>query len=232
MNKAYLLWLLAFLLFCSCSTNNVAGTGSETDTGCSVAGLIQYTDSTPVIHADVILHDLRSIKRITLSKQFTGTGLIRSGFTQTNETGFFHFDSVDTGGYLVEINDHDTLGAILPAQIDQGDTLRNVNGTVRKFGTIVGKIDTTGIGKGRIVTIYLPELGRTVPVDSIGNFVIKNLPAWNYQMRLAVQDTIVRLPLDSIPVPVKTADTTRITSFGSKSGSVIIDGKIIENPIQ
>jgi hypothetical protein len=232
MNKAYLLWLPAFLLFCSCATNNVAGTGSETDTGCSVAGLIRYGNSMPVIHADVLLHDLRLVKRNTLSKQQAGAGLIRSGYTQTNVNGFFHFDSVDTGGYLVEINDHDTLGAVLPAQVAQGDTLRNVNGTVRKFGTIVGKIDTTGIGKNKIVTIYLPELGRTVPVDSIGNFVIKNLPAWNYQMRLAVQDTIVRLPLDSILVPVKTAETTRITSFGSKSGTVLIDGKIIENPIQ
>jgi hypothetical protein len=232
MNKAYLLWLPAFLLFCSCATNNVTGTGSETDTGCSVAGLIRYGNSMPVIHADVILHDQRLTARATLSKRSVVTGLIRSGFTQTNINGVFHFDSVDTGGYLVEINDHDTLGAVLPAQIAQGDTLRNVNGTVRKFGTIVGKIDTTGIGKNKIVTIYLPELGRTVPVDSAGNFVVKNLPAWNYQMRLAVQDTIVRLPLDSILIPVKTAETTRITSFGSKSGTVLIDGKIIENPIQ
>jgi hypothetical protein len=229
MKKVIFLSLLSFFLSCSCS-NNVAGTGSETDTGCAVAGLMQYSDSLPVVHADVILHDQRLIKRITLNKKLAGASLIRSGSTLTNINGFFRFDSVDTGGYLVEINDHDTLGAVLPTQINRGDTLKEVNGILQKYGIIIGKIDTTGIGKTKTVSIYLPELGRTISVDSAGNFVIKNLPAWNYQMRLAIQDTVVRLPLDSIPIPVKPADTTWIISFGSKSGTVILDGKIIENP--
>jgi hypothetical protein len=229
MKKVFFLSFLLFFLSCSCS-NNVAGTGSETDTGCAVAGLIQYSDSLPVVHADVILHDQRFIKRITLSKRLAGTSLIRSGSTLTNINGFFRFDSVDTGGYLVEINDHDTLGAVLPTQINLGDTLKEVNGILHKFGTIIGKIDTTGIGKNKSVAIYLPEIGQTVSVDSAGNFIVKNLPAWNYQIRLVIQDTVVRLPVDTIPIPVKPADTTRIISFGSKSGTVIVGGKIIENP--
>jgi hypothetical protein len=230
MKKAYFLSLLSFFLSCSCSNNGIAGTGSETDTGCAVAGLIQYSDSLPVVHADVTLHDQRLIKRITLSKQLAGASLIRSGFTQTNINGFFRIDSVDTGGYLVEINDHDTLGAVLPTQINPGDTLKKVNGVLQKMGTIIGKIDTTGIGRNISGSIYLPEIGLTVSIDSAGNFIINNLPVWNYQIRLVIQDTIVRLPLDSILIPVKPADTTQIISFGSKLGTVIIDGKIIENP--
>jgi hypothetical protein len=156
--------------------------------------------------------------------------LIRSGFTNTNINGFFRFNSVDTGGYLVEINDHDTLGAVLPTQINRGDTLKDVNGTLNKLGIIIGRVDTTGIGRNQNRSIYLPELGRIISVDSTGNFIIPNLPAWNYQIRLSIQDTIVRLPLDSVRVPVKPADTTWINSFGSKTGTIIIDGRIIENP--
>ena len=230
MKKVYFLSLLSFFLSCSCSNNGIAGTGSETDTGCTVAGLVQYSDSTAVVHAGVILHDQRLIKKITLNKTATALVLIRSGSTFTNINGFFRFDSVDTGGYLVEINDHDTLGAILPATVKPKDTLVQVNGTLKRCGLIIGKVDTTGIGKNKNVSIFLPEIDRIIAVDSAGNFIINNLPVWNYQLRLAVQDTIVRLPLDTVSIPVKTADTTWVISFGSKSGTVIIDGKIIENP--
>jgi hypothetical protein len=229
MKKVFFLSLLSFFLSCSCS-NNIAGTGSETDTGCAVAGLIQFSDSTPVSGADVILHDQSQLARITLSKRLAKIALIRSGNTKTNVNGFFRIDSVDTGGYLVEINDHDTLGAVLPTKINPGDTLKQVNGVLLKLGTIIGKIDTTGIGRNISASIYLPEIGRTANIDSAGNFIINNLPVWNYQIRYAILDSIVRLPLDSILIPVKQADTTTIISFGSKSGTVMIDGKIIENP--
>jgi hypothetical protein len=229
MQKVFFLSLLSFFLSCSCS-NNIAGTGSETDTGCAIAGLIQFADSTPVSGADVILHDQSQLMKLTLSKRLANLALIRSGSTETNINGFFRIDSVDTGGYLVEINDHDTLGAVLPTQISPGDTLKKVNGVLQKLGVIIGKLDTTGIGKTTTDSIYLPELGRKVGVDSAGNFVITGLPVWNYQIRLAIRDSVVRLPNDSIPIPVKAADTTRVISFGSKSGSVIVDGNIIENP--
>lgn len=232
MKKGYFLSLLSFFLSCSCSNNNIAGVGSETDTGCAVAGLIQFSDSVPICGADVILHDQSQLTKITLSKRLAKVALIRSGNTKTNINGFFRIDSVDTGGYLVEINDHDSLGAVLPTKINPGDTLKQVNGILQKFGTIIGKVDTTGIGKNNTASIYLPEIGRTVSVDSAGNFVINDLPAWNYQVRFAIQGTIIRLPLDSISIPVKPADTTLIISFGSKSGTVAIDGKIIENPNQ
>jgi hypothetical protein len=229
MKKTCFLSILAFLLCWSCA-KNIAGTGSETDTGCAIAGLIQFADSTPVSGADVILHDQSQLTRLTLSKRLANPALIRSGSTKTNINGFFRIDSVDTGGYLVEINDHDSLGAVLPTQINPGDTLKKVNGILQKLGTIIGKLDTTGIGRTNADSIYLPELGRKVGIDSAGNFVITDLPVWNYQIRLAIRDTVVKLPNDSIPVPVKAADTTRIISFGSKSGSVLIDGKVIENP--
>lgn len=230
MRKVYFLSLISFFLSCSCSNNNIAGVGSETDTGCTIAGLIQYSDSSAVVHAGVILHDQRLIKRITLNKMAAAPVLIRSGSTFTNINGFFQFDTVDTGGYLVEVNDHDSLGAVLPATVKPKDTLVQVNGTLKRCGLIIGKVDTTGIGKNKTITIYLPEIGRTINVDSSGNFVITNLPVWNYQLRLAVQDTIIRLPRDTVAIPVNPADTTWITSFGSKTGTIIIDGKIIENP--
>lgn len=206
--------------------------GSETDTGCAIAGLIHYADSSAVVHAGVILHDQRLIKKLTLNKSAAAPALIHAGSTYTNINGFFRFDSVDTGGYLVEVNDHDTLGAILPATIKPKDTLVQINGILKRCGIILGKVDTSGIGKNKKLSIFIPEIGRIISVNSAGMFTITNLPAWNYQLRFAVQDTLIRLPLDTVAIPVNPGDTTRIISFGSKNGSIIINGKIIENANQ
>jgi hypothetical protein len=221
--------VLCIFFACSKLSNNLAGTASETDTGGAIAGLIQYSNSTAVVHAIVILHEQRMVKSIFLNKMITLPLLINSGTTYTNSNGFFRFDSVDTGDYLVEINDHDTLGAVLPATVKPNDTFIQVNGTLSRCGTIIGKVDTTGFGTNKHPAIFLPEIGRIIDVDLAGNFIINNLPVWNYQLRLAIQDTIKRLPLDNVLIPVQPADTTLITSFGSKSGSVVIKGKIIEN---
>lgn len=229
MKISCLLSVLCIFLSCSRLINNLAGTASETDTGGAIVGLVQYSNSTAVVHAIVIVHEQRMIKSIILNKMAAPI-LIRSGTTFTNSNGFFRFDSVDTGSYLVEINDNDTLGAVLPATVKPSDTFIRVNGTLSRCGTIIGKVDTTGFGTNKHPAIYLPEIGRIINVDSAGNFIINNLPVWNYQLRLAIEDTIVRLPLDSVLIPVQPADTTVINSFGSKSGSVVIDDKIIENP--
>ena len=228
MKRAYLLSLVSFFLSCSCSNDNIAGTASETDTGCALAGLIQYSDSSAVSDADIVLHDQLLLKRITLPKRLVQL-LLRSGSTKTNINGFFRIDSVDTGHFLVEINDHDTLGAVLPAQIVPSDTLVQVNGILRHFGTIIGRIDTTRL-KGLTGTIYLPEIGRRITIDSLGYFTILNLPVWNYCLRLAVGDSIVALPSDTMRISVTEKDTTRISSLGAKSGTVVIDGTVIENP--
>lgn len=229
MKKTYFLCLVSFLLSCSSLNDNIAGTASETDTGCTLAGLIQYSDSSAVSDADVVLYDQLVLKRVTLSKRLAQS-LVRSGSTKTNINGFFRIDSVDTGHFLVEINDHDTLGAVLPMQILPSDTLIEVTGTLHHLGTIIGRIDTTQL-TGLTGTVYLPEIGRRVEIDSLGYFAISNLPVWNYYLRLAVGDSIIALPSDSIRVPVTGKDTTRVSRLGTKSGTVVIDGTVIENPI-
>lgn len=223
--------LLCFAVFLSCSRTgkDIAGTMSETDSGCAVAGLIQYSDSSAAVGTDIFLHDQSTLRRVTLSKRMAAE-LIRTGSTVTNVNGFFRFDSVDTGGFLVEINDHDTLGAILPIEIVPEDTLVDASGTLRRTGTLVGVVDTAKIQGHGIASIYLPEIGRTVSVDSLGYFIVESLPEWSYIIRLAVGDSIISLSSDTTRIPIVSADTTQILSLGSDTGTVIIKGSIVENP--
>jgi hypothetical protein len=215
------------ILLCSKGNKDIVGTTTETTTGCAIEGLIVYNDSSSVKGADVVLHDQRLVKIISLAKRTT---LIRSGKTKTNVNGFFRIDSVDTGGYLVEVNDHDTLGALLKAQIKGKDTLVQANGVLKRTGCIMGRVDTSKIKGTNGFSIYLPEINIKVSIDSAGNFTIKNIPNWNYVIRVSVKDSIINLPSDSIKVPVIPGDTTKILQLGAKTGTVIINSKIIENP--
>jgi hypothetical protein len=219
--------LFTIALSCVSPTTKTTGTLSETDTGCAIEGLIQYSGKAPVSNAIVTLHDQRILKIITLAKQ---KALIRSANAKTNINGFFRIDSVDTGKYLVEINDHDSLGALVPAKVLPKDTFVTVNAILGRFGTIVGKIDTGTIHAIKNPAIYLPEINQRVTIYASGYFVINNVPAYVYHIRFASGDSAITFPSDSVQIPVLPGDTTRVESLGAKTGTIIINGQIIETP--
>jgi hypothetical protein len=230
MDNRKFFWFIFALIFLYCSrlSNDLAGTTTETESGTKAAieGLIVYSDSSPVHGAEVILHDQQHIKIIELRKTLAG---ISSGITQTNINGFFRFDSVDTGHFLIEINDHDSLGALLKAEVKPKDTLVEANGVLKRLGCIQGRVDISKIRSG-LDSIYLPEIQRYAVIDSAGFFTINNVPVWSYQLRVKIGDSLIRLPADTIAVPVMSGDTTHVLNFGSDTGSVLIKGEIIEQP--
>ena len=227
MRKSCLCSLLLILLSCVVNYPQLSGTISDTDSGCMIEGLVRYADGKNAEDAAVVLHDLKKINMVTLAKQSL---LIRSGKTKTNVNGFFQIDSVDTGQYLIEINDHDTFGAVIPATIKEDDTLIQINSLLGRCGSLKGKIDTSRLAVKTDITVYVPELGRNAKIDSSGTFTISNLPAWSYQLRIALRDSLLELSSDSIRVSVAVGDTTYVPCFGSKTGSFIISGEIIEQP--
>jgi hypothetical protein len=211
------------ILTCVANTQN-AGTISETDTACVIDGWVKYSDGKNVSNAEVVLHLQKTIT--SLNKTHAQTTLPE----KTDSIGFFKFDSIGKGNYLIEINDSNFHGALVPLIVKPFDTLISVKAVVTQFGCIIGKIDTAIISFKGATVLYVPELNRTVHIDSSGNFVIPKLPEWNYQLLVVVKDSIIRLPTDSLHFSVLAGDTTRISSFGSKSSSVIIHGNIVENP--
>ncbi len=221
-------FLLAFLTpFLSCVFPQQAGTSTETDTGCAITGFVRHANGHYASDASVVLHDQKKTNKVRLAKRSV---LIRSGTTSTNINGFFQIDSVDTGAYIIEISDHDTFCAVVPATVTENDTLIQINSLLGRSGCIRGKIDTSKVSARQNVAVYLPEIQRAAKIDSSGDFFLPSLPAWEYQVRIACGDSLLALASDSIHVPVAGGDTTFLPCFGSKTGSFIISGKIIEQP--
>ena len=217
--KRYAFFVLgaALLLRCSFPNNNsVAGTSNETQT---VVGKISYSNGNPVDSAEVILRNQDSIKKIALTTLNKTLAIIHSGQTKTDANGLFRFDSVDTGRYYLEVNYHDSLGAVQETTVNAKDTI-HVNCTVKLMGAIEGKIDTGFINTTGKTYVYVVEVQQKMPVDSTkGTFEIGNLPPYNYTLQILHDTSVVKSPLDIAKVPVKEGDTTHV---GNTSPVVLI----------
>jgi hypothetical protein len=231
MKKFLLLFLIIpMVMFCGNTGDDITGGSSETSTGkqafAAIEGLIVFANNTPVVGAGVKLRNQADVRKIVIAAKMTS--IIRSGFDSTDITGFFRFDTVDTGKYWIAINYQDSLGALAEAAVTDKDTVVRVNATLRAMGTIQGKIDSTYIKPGQVTYIYIPELGIKIPVDSNGVFSLPHLPPGNYTIMIIIGSTRTQTPTDSVKIPVIPGDTTLISKVGSKTGVVIINGSIIE----
>ena len=217
-----ILLLLSVLMLLTCSkTSNVAGTIDETGTGkpcAAVMGLVVYSDSSPVVGAAVNLYNQNSVQKIVVPLKKRLIQSINRN-TQTNINGIFRIDSVDTGKYYVDINDHDSLGALVPATVRLHDTLVTVNAVLQRLGAIQGKIDTSLVSSSTKTYVYVVEAQKLVAVDSTGNFTVNSLPPYNYTLQVVHDTVVVTSPLDTAKVKVIGGDTVHV---GSISPQVLV----------
>lgn len=213
--------LTAAVLFLACTRAglDISGTTTETNTSTSAAlqGYISRSDGTPVFNADVILHDQQ---QDTVTTPGNSQASIHSARTKSNSNGFFRFDSLAIGDYVIESNDHDTLGFLLGASVKPGDTLIEADGIVEPLGSIEGSVDTADFLHPGNVTIRLPQIERVVRANNAGSFVLDKLPAWNYVLRGSVDDTLISLVTDTIPIPVTPGTVTHV-NIRSKKGKIL-----------
>jgi hypothetical protein len=208
--KRYTLLLPFVTILLNCSHPvGIAGTSNDTET---VVGEVTNSNNNPVNNANVTLHDQKAIGKIVTGLSKTATG-IRSGSTLTDMSGCFRFDSVDTGVYYLEINSHDSLGGLLEINVRRtnvADSVLHIIDTVKRMGTIEGKIDVGLVSKTVTTYVYIAEVQKLVPVDTNGNFTCVYLPPYDYTLRVMQGSTVVSSPLDTAKVMVKEGDTTYV----------------------
>jgi len=204
------LFLCILLISGTACTKRVASV-TETDTG-TITGWVVNGDNEGIGGADVILRNRG----------------MHPDSTTTSFDGFYSFDSIAAGKYYIEINAHDTLGAVVEAEITEDAPEAAVDSVVVKpFGTIQGSLDNSLV-RDDATFLYLVELDREVPVGNLGWFLISGVPARDYTIRLIEDDSIVTSLLDTVVISVAGKDTAKIFHIGTKSGTVTIDGTIEE----
>jgi hypothetical protein len=148
----------------------------------------------------------------------------------TDVNGIFEYDSVDTGRFTIAVNYRDSLGALAGIAIDTADTQVSVEVKLGLLGSVDGRLDTALLAGRDSVSLYLPELHLVVTVNPDGSFAIPSVPAWVYAVRVMVGDSVVNSPLDTIPIPVREGDTTIVRNLGGRTGTVVINGSVVEEP--
>ncbi len=138
---------LLFLSLVGCNDNNHAGVITETESGKTVAGLVQNSEGTAITNATVSLMDTNFIA-------------CRSGIkfvSTTDAQGHFSLDSVPAGIYAILIQDSTAnLAAYLRAEVTGNDSLDTQNiGTTTLISTAHIAIDIASFNLNENDTICL-----------------------------------------------------------------------------
>jgi hypothetical protein len=218
-----------FLVVCGLLLMMLRCAGTETDTG-QLQGYVVDEQKNPIGSAVVILREREasaSLHRTLATQPPPITG--RSDTTRTTENGLFVFNSLRKGAYYLEVNDRDKRGAVVDGTLPQkGAPLIPDTIVVREFGAIRGSIDRSLV-KGDSTFIYVIELDRRVPVDSLGYFLIGHVAAYDYSIRLIENRSFIPSVLDTVVIAVAVHDTATVFGIGNKPGSMVIHGIIHEN---
>jgi hypothetical protein len=174
-----ILFSIAMLLRCAAGPNSVAGGTSTTGNGVISGRAVYASTNAPISGAQV-----RVRPELYLADTIAHDSLSTLDGT-TDSSGFFSIDSVDTGRYIVEINDRDSFSLRSACTITAAQPIRNLD-TVRleAAASVAGSIIATNIdtiAPHDQFTVRITGLERLTTTDSITtSFFIGGLPAGDF----------------------------------------------------
>jgi hypothetical protein len=186
-------------------THSIAGSGggSTTTDNASVSGQAFYMTGLPAKGAFVRIRPFDYVRAIGLEPDS-----ITRHDTTVSDSGWYHINSLKTGEYRIEINDNTTSASLVKCSIlTPKDSLVLPADTLASYQTVLGKVDSTLLGKA---PLYVQVFGmdRITTVDSAtGAFVFAAMPQGTYRLRVISSDTTIT------PVIIDTAktDTTNVS---------------------
>jgi Leucine-rich repeat (LRR) protein len=153
--------------------DRMAGGGGLETVG--VRGSAAYENGTPVVGARVILRPKEFLADTAGPLKKVSIVLAE---TETDAKGGYAIDSVETGDYLIEVNDQRTQAAVMPANVSRlidGVIHRVAPATLKSVGTLTGRVLAGSLPIGdAYVQIFGME--RVVKTDALGRFAFDNLP--------------------------------------------------------
>jgi hypothetical protein len=209
----------SFLLLRCSDLAPIAGATDMPNETASVSAVIHDSAGTPVRRAAVIMARAEYLAPLP---QTAGSGNRGIFLTMTDESGRFVVDSLDSGSYMIEVNNGSGAACRIHCTIGNDTGIKKL-GTfaVQPYAAIVGKIDTVGMPAAqRYIQIY--GLNRIVPVESNGFFSIGGLPADLFTIRIVSIDTAVK-PIDISDIRLSPGETKNLYAPWAQSMKINVN---------
>jgi hypothetical protein len=177
--------IAALLVWVDCGIRDTAGGTSDTG-NTRVAATILLPGGSPATGALVRMRPADVVDEDTLNP--SGSGYSRME-TTVNNNGDFEFEAVDTGRYLIEVNDLVASACVLPCTVTAGSRLIALGtGTIQPYATVRGTVVVPKGGENEcIVKVF--GLDRSAPIDTAGYFSFTDLPAGQFKLLVTSRDS-------------------------------------------
>lgn len=209
------IWFIIYALFAAVTLTNcsrsveLSGGGSDLEiSACAIEG--KAVDSTGNILAGAAVR-LRPSEYLS-GDQIPDNAIKKSGDIFTDSRGFFRFDSIDTGNYVVELDYHDSIGKSFSLSVNINDTLHHLDtDTLELLSTIYGSVELSNDS----VDIGVLGLERKTMCDANGKYTIR-VPAG--KQRLFITPHSSASPVE-LTVKVKPGETSKLNIQLNSNGS-------------
>jgi hypothetical protein len=207
--------LCFFALHCACIFNAKSEGGQAV---INVGGKVMGSDNTPAIGAEVFFFK----KHFSLKDGDTIQG--KSWHTIADPTGYFQFNFVDSGHYILKATSGNSSCGVDSVFIyPPKDFNLNLTTTLRleAGGTIRGSFDSAFIdsaldtSRGGAYYVYDMLSNERSGIGGDGSFVVTNVPLGRHRLVMLRDSVVVASPLDTMKVKVISADTTFIRGIGA-----------------
>lgn len=195
------------LLLLQCSnTPGIAGVTDMPNETASVAAVIHDQDGTRLSRAEVTMVPAEYLAPLPQSAEKVTHTIIT---TMTDDSGRFVVDSIDSGNYMIEVNNGVSSACRIHCSVDNDTGTNNLGAfTVLPYTAISGKIDTTVMPvTQRYVQIF--GLNRIVPIENDGSFTFNGLPADLITLRIVSIDTAVK-PFEISDIQLNPGETKKL----------------------
>jgi hypothetical protein len=185
------------------------GFGSETTNG-KIVGSVMLPDGSAASAARITIRKSNyvsaphtaPVKRIAMTSS--------DGITDKN--GLFSIDSLDTGSYVIEVNDTRANAVCGHFQITVESPSVNFGTKVlQQYSVITGDVGGSDSGVGNYVQVV--GLERLAMIDTNGSYTLGDLPAGIFTLRIITAMTDIPVLLDNIQTKAGTVTTAPVIQW-------------------
>jgi hypothetical protein len=224
-----------------CSRMGLMAGNSSSETTNGVVAAVCGSDGSPAAGASV---RLRRSDYVTQPPVFAKPA-ITGADALTDAQGRFHINGIDKGTYSVEVStpstgSHQGGAVLLSCSLDVQDTVNFSTDTLRPFAAVRGTIDTSGMSDKQLF-VQVFGLERLVSIESGGEFLLNDLPAGLFSLRIIAvvgsqitvlfTEQVTAISGDTVSIPMAGWNFAKKLFLNTTASGANISGNVVDFPV-